>query len=129
MTRDEAERRVDRIIADRETVAAVERDPIVSAWHKADAEALSLMMTCSVEDCGRPVQARGLCAAHYKQVARGSIPGPTRTSPGEGDAITVRVTRELRQKAASAAAKAGRTESEWWREAGEEKLEREGGDR
>ena len=128
MTPDEAEARVARLLADRLTCANLDPDPAIRAWLADDAEALSLLMSrvCSVDDCGRPVQARGLCPGHYQQQRNGEPFTPLRTARGEGDRVTVSMTRQLRTRAAEAGLEAGLTEGEWWKLAGEEKLQRDG---
>jgi hypothetical protein len=45
-------------------------------------------MSCYFKECGRPIQAKGLCASHYAQQWRGQPLKPLRRSPrkssGEG---------------------------------------------
>lgn len=80
------------------------------------------MQPCSVEGCGRPVQAGGLCSGHYQRKRRGEPLTPLRTARGEGEQLTIHMSRDLRERAATAAERAGEAEGEWWRNAGEQRL-------
>ena len=71
---------------------------------------------CGFRGCGRDALVAGYCSAHYQQRRRSGSLRPTRTAPGSGDRITVRLPRAAREAVAVLAASAGVDSSTWIRD-------------
>lgn len=82
---------------------------------------------CSYPGCGRDAWRTGLCPAHYQQKRRTGEMKPIREPLPEDERtqVNVRCPLELKDQAGAAAEAAGMTESDWWRLAAQEKLERD----
>ena len=82
--------------------------------------------TCDFPGCVKPHYVGGLCSGHYQQRLRGEQLRPLRTTRGDGARVTVNCPSAVKVAAAASAEEHGETESEWWRKAAEQRLEREG---
>lgn len=84
---------------------------------------------CSV--CGAPIRsggARGLCARCYQRERRGLPPStePDKAPAGEGDRVTFRLDRALKETVRKLAKREGIAESDWYRAAVESRLRQAG---
>jgi hypothetical protein len=79
---------------------------------------------CRAEGCDRLAMVGEFCVPHYRQRKRHPRRKlrPLRTRRGQGERLSIRMPRELREAAAEAARHEGVDEPEWWRRAGEERL-------
>lgn len=80
------------------------------------------MTTCIYSECERAPTAGGYCAGHYQQQRRGETLRPLRTSPGDGEQISLRLSRELLASARACADGEGLDVREWIRRAMTERL-------